>query len=61
MSLTSFIGTCPLLSDPLNGYVFVRPDGTIAMYSCVANYTLIGAGTVHCKNGAWSSPPPKCI
>ena len=56
------LGACPLLKDPPNGYVFVRPDGTIATYSCVNNsFTLIGAMTVNCVNGTWSSPPPKCV
>ena len=52
---------CSSLSDPDNGQVFEISDGNTAVYLCNKGFTRIGESVLHCVNGKWSSPPPRCV
>ena len=56
--------TCPVLLDPVGGTVMsVRGavEGTIANYSCGADFELVGSATRICQaNGTWSGSDPTC-
>ena len=58
LSLHSVI-ECPPLSQPLNGEV--QENSSRAVYTCNADYDLVGAATLTCQlNGVWSTQPPTC-
>ena len=57
------LGSCPALSDPLNGAVSMETDGsvTIATFTCNNGYRLTGDSTLTCNsNGTWNAPSPEC-
>ena len=51
---------CPALSAPENGYVHIILNGNAAVFTCNNGYVRIGNSYLECKNGKWTSPPPKC-
>ncbi len=60
--------TCPDLTVPTNGMisynmgtVSLRPEDTVATYTCVTGYTLNGVSTRTCESDAvWSGSAPVC-
>ena len=53
------IKVCQKLSKPDNGNMFmISPD--TAIFTCNSGFTTIGNSYLQCKDGKWSSPPPKC-
>ncbi len=60
--------TCSDLAVPANGVISynmettsLRPVKTVATYTCVTGYTLIGGSTRTCgSSGVWSGSPPVC-
>ncbi len=60
--------TCPDLTVPANGMISytmgtasVRPEGTIATFTCNNGYTLTGGSFSQCQNDrTWSGTAPTC-
>ncbi len=60
--------TCSDLTVPANGMISynmgtasLRPVNTVATYTCVTGYTLIGGSTRTCgSDGVWSVSAPTC-
>ena len=60
---------CPPLEDIPNGVVtYTVPSsltyevGTVAIYQCMEDYTLLGATSQRCVGSlTWSGQPPTCI
>ena len=51
---------CPALSAPENGYVYIFSNGNVAVFTCNNGFVKVGNSYLGCKNGKWTSPPPKC-
>ena len=57
---------CSRLTSPFNGAVtyssiFSLTPGTIATFTCVAGYSLVGSSTRTClSSGSWSGSQPYC-
>ena len=55
---------CEILSNPVNGQVIFSQErfvGSVATYSCDAEFELVGNETRTCQSGsAWSGTEPSC-
>ena len=52
---------CPALSAPVNGNFYIILNGNAAIFTCNSGFTVLGKSYLECKNGKWTSPPPKCL
>ena len=54
---------CPAMVDPASGTVSVSSNGShsLAVFSCVSGYHILGATELNCgDSGTWSDNPPAC-
>ena len=45
---------------PANGEMFVLWSGLLIQFRCRADFKLIGAGAIICRNRTWTQEPPLC-